>query len=190
MAGWHHWLDVHQSEWTPGVGDGQGGLACCDSWSHKEPDMTEQLNWTELASTCEWKAEELFSGGHCEDPLEAPGGKTRKVWVFSYHWVSLKSLTLRIVYTEPPAICPKKLRFFWTRLYLPRRWFPWRFQLELSCDSVSLCVFLNWEPRLVDFSVCSVFYLFRMEWWLLSSYMPDRKPGIPYFFFKKLLWHL
>jgi len=46
MAGWHHWLDGHEFEWTPGVGDGQGGLACCDSWGHKESDMTEQLNWT------------------------------------------------------------------------------------------------------------------------------------------------
>ena len=48
MAGWHHWLNGHESEWTPGVGDGQGGLACCDSWGRKESDMTEQLNWTEL----------------------------------------------------------------------------------------------------------------------------------------------
>ena len=48
MAGWHHWLDGHESEWTPGVGDGQGGLACCDSWGHKESDTTERLNWTEL----------------------------------------------------------------------------------------------------------------------------------------------
>ena len=48
MAGWHHWLDGRESEWTPGVGDGQGGLACCDSWGHKELDTTEQLNWTEL----------------------------------------------------------------------------------------------------------------------------------------------
>ena len=48
MAGWHHWLDGHESEWTPGVGDGQGGLACCDSWGRKESDTTEQLNWTEL----------------------------------------------------------------------------------------------------------------------------------------------
>ena len=46
MAGWHHGLDGRESEWTPGVGDGQGGLACCDSWGHKEPDTTEQLNWT------------------------------------------------------------------------------------------------------------------------------------------------
>ena len=48
MAGWHHWLDGRESEWTPGVGDGQGGLACCDSRGRKESDMTERLNWTEL----------------------------------------------------------------------------------------------------------------------------------------------
>ena len=48
MAGWHHWLDGRESEWTPGDGDGQGGLACCDSWGRKELDMTERLNWTEL----------------------------------------------------------------------------------------------------------------------------------------------
>ena len=48
MAGWHHRLDGRESEWTPGVGDGQGGLACCDSWGRKESDTTEWLNWTEL----------------------------------------------------------------------------------------------------------------------------------------------
>ena len=48
MAGWHHRLDGCESEWTLGVGDGQGGLACCDSWGRKESDMTEWLNWTEL----------------------------------------------------------------------------------------------------------------------------------------------
>ena len=46
-AEWHHWLDGRESEWTPGVGDGQGGLACCDSWGRKESDTTEQLSWTE-----------------------------------------------------------------------------------------------------------------------------------------------
>ena len=48
MAGWHHWLDGRESEWTPGVGDGQGGLACCDSWGHKESDTTERLIWSDL----------------------------------------------------------------------------------------------------------------------------------------------
>ena len=47
------WLDgltdsMDESEWTPGVGDGQGGLACCNSWGRKESDTTERLNWTEL----------------------------------------------------------------------------------------------------------------------------------------------
>ena len=43
-----HWLNGRESEWTLGVGDGQGGLACCDSWGRKEADTTERLNWTEL----------------------------------------------------------------------------------------------------------------------------------------------
>ena len=45
MVEWHHRLDGHGFGWTPGVGDGQGGLACCDSWGRKELDMTERLNW-------------------------------------------------------------------------------------------------------------------------------------------------
>ena len=48
MAGWHHQLDGHEFEWTPGVGDGHGGLACCNSWGRKESDMTKPLNWTEM----------------------------------------------------------------------------------------------------------------------------------------------
>ena len=48
IAGWHHQLDGHEFEWTLGVGDGQGGLACCDSWGCRESDMTVWLNWTEL----------------------------------------------------------------------------------------------------------------------------------------------
>ena len=47
MAGWHHQLDGHEFEWTPGVGDRQGGLACCNSWGRKESDMTDRLNWTD-----------------------------------------------------------------------------------------------------------------------------------------------
>ena len=47
MVGWHHQLNGHEFEWTLGVGDGQGGLTCCNSWGHKELDTTEWLNWTE-----------------------------------------------------------------------------------------------------------------------------------------------
>ena len=48
LVGWHHRLNGHGFGWTPGVGDGQGGLECCGSWGHKELDMTERLNWTDL----------------------------------------------------------------------------------------------------------------------------------------------
>ena len=48
MVGWHHWLDGHESEWTPGVGDRQGGLVCCGSWGRRVgPNWVTKLNWTE-----------------------------------------------------------------------------------------------------------------------------------------------
>ena len=54
MAGWHHRLDGYEFELTPGVGDGQGALACCNSWGHKESDTTEWLNWTECGIMLTW----------------------------------------------------------------------------------------------------------------------------------------
>ena len=60
MAGWHHRLDGCEFEWTLGDGDGQGGLACCNSWGRKESDTTEWLNWTELKVLLQdvwWKGE-------------------------------------------------------------------------------------------------------------------------------------
>ena len=51
MAGWHHWLNWHGFGWTPGVGDGQGGLACCGSWGHRVGhDWATELNWIEYVS--------------------------------------------------------------------------------------------------------------------------------------------
>ena len=67
MDGWHHRLNGHEFEWTLGVGDGQGGLACCDSWCHKELDTTERLNWTERT---ELKAFALIVGPcFCTAPI-------------------------------------------------------------------------------------------------------------------------
>ena len=60
MAGWHHRLDGRESEWTPGDGDRQGDLACCDSWGRKESDTTERLNWTDWTET---------PGVRCKVPL-------------------------------------------------------------------------------------------------------------------------
>ena len=50
MVGWHHLLSGHEFEQVLGIGDGQGGLVCCSPRGHKESDMTEQLNWTELTT--------------------------------------------------------------------------------------------------------------------------------------------
>ena len=62
MAGCHHQLDGREFGWTPGVGDGQGGLVCCNSWGRKESDMTERLIWSEwgiirvlLSNDSRWK---------------------------------------------------------------------------------------------------------------------------------------
>ena len=60
MVGWHHRLDGHGFGWTPGVGDGQGGLACCGSWGCKQSDMTEQLNCRVNVLSCSTKQEK-----HC-----------------------------------------------------------------------------------------------------------------------------
>ena len=59
MVGWHHRLNGLEFEQTPGVGDGQGGLACCSPWGCKELDTTEWLNWT-LYSSELW-----FLNTHC-----------------------------------------------------------------------------------------------------------------------------
>ena len=50
-VGWHYQHNGDGFGWTPGVGDRQGGMACCDSWGHKESDMTERLNWIELKAS-------------------------------------------------------------------------------------------------------------------------------------------
>ena len=60
MVGWHHRLNGHESEWTPGVGDGQGGLACCISWVSKELDTTERLNSTKAYLEMVFKLAGIF----------------------------------------------------------------------------------------------------------------------------------
>ena len=54
MVGWHHRLNRHEFEKTLGVGDGQGALACCSPWGHKESDTTERLNWTDWKLSLPW----------------------------------------------------------------------------------------------------------------------------------------
>ena len=75
MAGWYHRLNGREFEWTLGVGDGQGGLACCDSWGCKESDTTERLNWTELKQSARIHGS-LFR--KCRAGVQQSGGKVRQ----------------------------------------------------------------------------------------------------------------
>ena len=63
MAGWHHRLDGRESEWTPGVGDGQGGLACCNSWGRRVGH--DWVNWTEQQIATVWKQLNLVKNRKC-----------------------------------------------------------------------------------------------------------------------------
>ena len=95
MAGWHHQLDGHEFEWTPGVGDGQGGLECCNSWGHKESDTTERLNWTKLI---------LVSGLVISSQLVWIHGLARWPWLwlqFLSCWIFLSPFPSSLLYLSP-----------------------------------------------------------------------------------------
>ena len=111
MTGWHHQLDGHEFGWTLGDSDGQGGLACCDSWGCKELDMTEWLNWLTLRLVL-WLA--LAS-------------RTRQ----KYNFQPGPQETLRV------RACPLALSLGWTRLGLPAGWREKKDErcVEQSCPS-------------------------------------------------------
>ena len=97
MAGWNHRPDEREFEWTPGVGDGQGGLACCNSWSCKESDIAEWLNWTDSSVG----KESTYSAG---DPGPIPGSEWSAGeglgYPLQYSWAFLVAQLVK----NPPAM--------------------------------------------------------------------------------------
>ena len=81
MIGWHHWLNGCGFGWTPGVGDGQGGLSCCGSWGCKESDMTKWMNWTELNWTEASETE----------------GRENSVDLYPYNWTEILKIMFLLV---------------------------------------------------------------------------------------------
>ena len=75
MVGWHHRLDGHEFEWTQGVGVGHVGLACCDSWGHRESDVTERLNWTDWT-----EREPLYLAHHPKEAALLTWGINQRWW--------------------------------------------------------------------------------------------------------------
>ena len=92
MIGWNHWLNGYEFGWTLGVGDGQGNLVCCGSWSHKESDTTKRLNWTNsthssiLAWRIPWTIPEVHGVPKCWTLLHdfqfslIPQGRRHSSW--------------------------------------------------------------------------------------------------------------
>ena len=121
MIVWCHWLNGHESAWTPGVGDGQGGLVCCDSWGRKELDRTERLIWSDLIwssvlSTICWR--------DCHFLLYFLGSLAKyqlTVYAWAYFW-SLSSVQL--VYLSVFMLVIYCLNYCIFIIYFKiRRWF-------------------------------------------------------------------
>ena len=102
MVGWYHQLDGHEFEQAPGVGDGQGGLASCSSWGHKESDTTERLNWTvahQAPPSMGFSRQECWS----ELPFPSPGDLPNS-------GIKPRAPTLQVdsLLSEPPDFCLSK----------------------------------------------------------------------------------
>ena len=96
MVGWHHRLYGHKFEQAPGVGGGQGILACCSLWGHKNSGMTEWLNWIEPFSSSKWSvivSPSQFHRKNCKSKLmyfpchfTAVDSKKWKQWQILFSW--------------------------------------------------------------------------------------------------------
>ena len=145
IVGWHHWFNGHEFGKTLGVGDGRGGLACCDSWGRKESGTTEWLNWTELNWT-EWLVMvSMFSCAY---------------WPFvcSRFWRNVCSCPLPISETGCLFCCT----FIWVNddEYLLRCWF------AMYSSSLKNC--LNFWPFLTgSFCYCWVLGALYVFWILV-----------------------
>ena len=92
MAGWNHWLDGHEFGWTLGVGDRQGGLACCNSWGRKESDMSERLHFTRPSRTNTQKRCPFhYRGLKCKSRKSRNTWSNRQIWSWSTEWSRAKA---------------------------------------------------------------------------------------------------
>ena len=147
MVEWHHRLNGHESEQTPGIGDAQGSLACCSPWGHKKSYMTEQLNWTDTI-------ESEFSTFKLQNTLG---------WYFFFCFISLLYWGFMWDLT-----CLFSRMAFWRHLHLSQplyvwsghsRW-PFSWSLYISC-STSACftyTLLMWRAFLHPGSSQWLFY--------------------------------
>ena len=138
MAGWHHRLNAHEFGWTLGVGDGRGGLACCDSWGRKESDTTERPNWTEqIANSMDMSLRKLWVTV-----------KGREAWRAVVHWVA-KSQTQFSDWTTTDARELIKHNF-WVCLwecFQKRLVWPVLAHMIMGAEKSHSLPSANWRPR-------------------------------------------
>ena len=111
IVGWHHWLNGHEFQQAPGVGDGQGGLACCSPWCYKESAMTERLNWTELNWTTnlskrwwcpgprQWKWRKAHMNGLRKEKINKQALLRDSIWKTKRNWFLLEFCLVSQMYT-------------------------------------------------------------------------------------------
>ena len=150
MVGWHHWLNGHGFGWTPGVGDGQGGLACCGSWGRKESQRSDwtELNWTEHST--KWMA----LSHHVESKISLP----QKIQII-YYMISWFHLTIvfRDACLGDKAINKSKHDYFCWR----RR----RIVIAEGCEGSLVVVIDSFLTYLCNTNVC-----FAGTYWVTHFY--------------------
>ena len=97
MAEWHHRLDGSEFKWTPRV-DGQGGLGCCNSWSHKGSDVSEWLNWTDwwrptrpFRTNTQKRCPFPYRGLECKSRKSRITWGNRQIWSWNTEWSRAKA---------------------------------------------------------------------------------------------------
>ena len=160
MAGWHHRLDGHELGWTPGVGDGQGGLVCCNSWCCKQSDRTERLNLTEglPKGFRRWFSDKIiclpmqemsvWSLGQ-EDPLEKDMATCSKILAWEIPWAEEPGRIQSMGSQSWTWLSTHKVCLTWKAMLFPPA-LCWTLDSKFSYNMLPQCL---WRPICKENSV-------------------------------------
>ena len=153
MVGWHHWLKGHGFVWTPGVGDGQGGLACCSSWGHRVGhNWATELNWKSIDQNFHLFFLILW----------------HIFWKSLSHFISsmLGQFQFYLLWNKLDIICPA------TAEVSPREWFYWIFK--------DIPPLIHNSILYISLSLSLSLFLFGSAVWLVRSQFPNQglNPGL------------
>ena len=173
MVGWHHQLNGHGFGWTPGVGDGQRGLACCGSWGRKESDTTEWLNWTENKTVLLLLSKpKTACDKNSSMKTLASYNRNRKhcnlnqgIKYSSEHQFCISHIRIRIKYLLLclGKICTTSVVIWWKFHFLLRQYIQELFFISL--------ILQEWTPNHRDFVLTILYYFYIFKWPLDFFYL-------------------